>query len=382
MDFSWNKEQLDRRRATVEFAERELNNDLVDRNRAGVFDADGWQKCADFGIFGLPVPKKYGGSNADLLTTMLILEGLGYGCRDNGLPFAINSLLWSVQADLLTFGTEAQKQKYVPGTVNGSLVGAFAITEPEMGSDAYALQSSAEKTDDGYILNGHKKYITFGPICDFAIIFANLNREKLKQWGISAFIVDTGTKGFTRGPVDEKIGLRSVPFGDLILEDCFVPEENRLGPEGAGASMFAHAMEWERAFVLVSQLGRMERQLKDCVAYARERQSFGKPIGKNQSVSNRIADMKVRLETARLLLYQAAWLKQEGKSNVMEAAMANLYLSECFTESSLDAIRIHGGRGILSEMEVERDLRDSVPGLIYSGTSDMQRNVIASLLGL
>lgn len=381
MDFSWTPEQLARKRAVIDFAERELNHDLVARNREGVFDAAGWQKVADFGLLGLPVPEQYGGSNTDLLTAMLMLEGLGYGCRDNGLPFAINSLLWSVQADLLTFGTEAQKQRYVPGTVDGSLVGAFAITEPETGSDAYAMQGTAQRVDGGYLINAHKKYITFGPICDFAIVFANVN-PKLGRWGISAFIVDFGTPGFTRGPVVEKMGLRSVPFGDLIFEDCLVPEENRLGKEGAGVSMFSHAMEWERAFVLVSQLGRMERQLDDTIGYARQRKAFGQAIGRFQSVANRIATMKVRLETARLLLYKSAWLKAQGKSNVMEAAMTNLYLAEAFAESSLDAIRVHGGHGILTENEVERDLRDAIPGLLYSGTSDIQRNVIAQLLGL
>ena len=172
------------------------------------------------------------------------------------------------------------------------------------------------------------------------------------------------------------------PMGELVFQDCFVPEENRLGAEGSGAKIFNHSMEWERSCILASHVGAMERQLEECIAYARERQQYGQPIGKFQSVANRIADMKVRLETARLILYKVAWLKKTGKPAVMEAALAKLYLSEAFVQSSLDAIRIHGGYGYMTEFEVERDLRDAVGGTLYSGTSDIQRNIIARLLGL
>jgi alkylation response protein AidB-like acyl-CoA dehydrogenase len=178
------------------------------------------------------------------------------------------------------------------------------------------------------------------------------------------------------------MGLRTSPMGELILEDCVVPAESRLGPEGAGPAIFNGSMEWERSCILGSHIGAMERQLEECIRYTRERSQFGQKIGKFQSVANRIADMKVRLETARLLLYQVAWLNQNGKPAIMEAAMAKLYLSECFVSSSLDAIRTYGGYGYMTELEVERDLRDSIGGLIYSGTSDIQRVIIARWLGL
>jgi len=178
------------------------------------------------------------------------------------------------------------------------------------------------------------------------------------------------------------MGLRTSPMGELILQDCFIPEENRLGPEGAGARIFNNSMEWERSCILAGNLGVMERQLETSIEYARERQQFGQPIGKFQSVANRIVDMKVRLETARLILYKVAWLKKMGKPAVMEAAMAKLYLSECFVQSGLDAIRTLGGYGYMTEFEVERNLRDAIGGTIYSGTSDIQRNIIARLLGL
>jgi hypothetical protein len=224
-------------------------------------------------------------------------------------------------------------------------------------------------------------FVTNGPVADLAVVFATIDPSK-GMWGITGFIVEKGTPGFTISKGIEKMGLRTSPIGELILQDCFVPEKNRLGPEGAGSRIFNHSMEWERSCILASHLGVMERQLENSIDYARERKQYGKSIGKFQSVSNRIVDMKIRLETARLLLYKVAWLKMNGKSAVMEAAMAKLYLSESFVQSGLDAIRTLGGYGYMTEFEVERDLRDSIGGTIYSGTSDIQRNIIARLLGL
>ncbi|MEZ4709415.1 MAG: acyl-CoA dehydrogenase family protein [Caldilineaceae bacterium] len=381
MDFNWTDEQLARKQEAIEFAQCELNDDLLTRNHNGEWSWAAWRKCAEFGLLGLPIPTAYGGSATDILTTILIMEGIGYGCRENGLPFALNSQMWSVQPAILKFGAEAQKQRYLPRLVSGEIIGAFGITEHETGSDSYAMQTSAQPVNGGYVLNGTKAYITFAPIAEIAIVFATTD-PKLRRWGITAFLVERGTKGFSTGPVREKMGLRTTPFSELILEDCFVPTANRLGPEGAGVSIFTTAMESERSYIFASQLGAMERQLDECIAYARARQSFGQPIGRFQSVSNRIADMKLRLETCRMLLYKVAWLEQQGKPLLQEAALAKLHLSESFVQSSLDAIRIHGAKGYASEFEVERDLRDSVGGLIYSGTSDIQRNIVARLLGL
>jgi alkylation response protein AidB-like acyl-CoA dehydrogenase len=223
--------------------------------------------------------------------------------------------------------------------------------------------------------------VTSAPDSDLAVVFATTN-PKLKRWGISAFIVERGTPGFDVSRGMDKMGLRTAPVGELILQDCFVPEESRLGPEGAGVSVFNSSMEWERSCIFAGNVGAMERQLEDCIRYARERRQFGQQIGKFQSVANRIADMKVRLETARLMLYKVAWLKSQGKPAEMEAAIAKLYLSECFVASSMDAIRVHGGYGYMTESGVERDLRDAIGGTIYSGTSDIQRVIIAGWLGL
>ncbi|MCI0399376.1 MAG: acyl-CoA dehydrogenase family protein [Chloroflexi bacterium] len=381
MDFSWSEEQLAFKQAAIEFAQKELNSGLLERDRHSDFSRQNWLKCARFGLQGLPMPEEYGGSAADILTTMLVMEGLGYGCRDNGLIFALNAQMWSVQLPILTFGTAAQKEKYLPGLCSGELIGAHGMTEPDSGSDAYSLRTRAEGVDGGYVLNGSKMFVTNGPVADMALVFATVDPSK-GRWGITAFLVDKGTPGFSVGGDMEKMGLRTAPLSELVFQDCFIPEENRLGREGAGASIFNSSMEWERSCILASHVGAMERQVELCVRYARERRQFGQPIGKFQSVANRIADMKVRLETTRLILYKVAWLKKMNEPATMEAAIAKLYLSESFVQSGLDSISVHGGYGYMSESEIERDLRDAIGGTIYSGTSDIQRTIIARLLGL
>lgn len=381
MDFSWTKEQLALKEEVIKFAQDELNHNISEREQQNIFPVEDWKKCAEFGIQGLAIPREYGGRGYDPLTTILIMEGLGYGCWDNGLPFALNSQMWSFQPAILKFGSEAQKQKYLPPVCRGEIIGAFGITEPETGSDSYAMQTSATKAEGGYLLNGRKSYITLAPVADVAVVFATIKPE-LGRWGISAFIVERGSQGFSTSPVRDKMGLRTTPMGDLIFKDCFVPVENRLSSEGAGVSLFTTAMESERGYIFASQLGAMQRQLETAIHYARERKAFGQAIGKFQSVSNRIAEMKLRLELARMLLYKVAWLEEQGQPLLLDAAMAKLYLSETFVDSSLDAIRLHGAKGYVTEYEIERDLRDGVGGLIYSGTSDIQRNIMAKLLGL
>jgi alkylation response protein AidB-like acyl-CoA dehydrogenase len=381
MDFSFTEEQLAFKDAVIKFAQKELNDGLIQRDRDGQMSLENWKKCASFGLLGLAIPEEYGGANADIVTTMLVMEGLGYGCHDNGLIFAMNAQMWSVQQPIVTFGTESQKEKYLPGLCSGEIIGAHAMSEPDSGSDAYSLRTRARRCDGGYVLNGSKMFVTNAPIADLTLVFATVDPER-RLGGITAFLVEKGTPGLSTGRALEKMGLRTSPMGEVILQDCFVPEENRLGKEGAGSSIFNDSMEWERSCILGSHVGAMERQLELSIRYARERRQFGQPIARFQSVANRIADMKVRLETARLILYKIAWLKKMGKPAVMEAALAKLYLSESYVQSSQDAIRTLGGYGYMSEFEVERDLRDAIGGTIYSGTSDIQRMIIARLLGL
>ncbi len=382
MNFDWDPEQITFRDSLIAFAQAELNEGLLERERDGLFSRQNWQKCADFGILALSVPAQFSGhEDTDFLTAMLAMEGLGRGCRDNGLTFALNAQMWTVQLPIVQFGTHTQKERYLPSLCSGASIGAHAITEPETGSDVFSMSTSATRVKDGYLLNGTKHYVSLSPVADIALVFATVDAS-LGKWGISSFLVDCHGDGIRRDTVQDKMGLRTVPMGRIDFEDCFVSEQDRLGPEGAGVSLSTSFLEWERCCILASQLGAMERQLDECVAYARQRRQFGQAIGKFQAVSHRIVEMKLRLETSRLLLYKVAWLKQQGRNAMTEAALLKLHLSESFAASSMDAIRIHGGHGYLTETGLERDLRDAVGGTIYAGTSDIQRNIVAGMLGL
>lgn len=381
MDLSWSDEQITYKKNVIAFAQKQLTCDISERDAALQFSRDDWQKCAEFGIQGLAAPKAQGGykENIDILTATLAMEGLGYGCKDNGLPFSLNAQMWTVQLPIAEFGTVEQKNKYLTKLTSGEWIGCHALTEKNAGSDVFAMETTAEKVDGGYVINGSKRLITLGPIADVALIFCATN-PKLGKWGISGFLVERGTKGFHQSANKAKMGLRTVPIGDLTFDNCFVPDENRLGAEGAGWSITTSSLEYDRSGILGSQLGAMERQLEETLTFVKTRKQYGKSISEFQSVSNRIANMKLRLETSRLLLYKVAWLKSIGESAMMESALLKLHLSESFVESSMDAIRSHGGSGYLSENEIERNLRDAMGGVIYAGTSDIQRNIIANLL--
>jgi alkylation response protein AidB-like acyl-CoA dehydrogenase len=381
MDFSFSEEQLELKKAVIEFAHKGLTDDLIQRDKDGAFPHELWKKCADFGIQGLPFPEEYGGLGLDILTTMLVMEGLGYACKDSGLIFGINAQLLSVQMPIFRFGLDEQKEKYLPRLCSGDLIGAHGMTEADSGSDAFSLSTSAKLNGDHYILHGTKTFVTNAPMADVFVVFATVDKRK-GFMGITGFIVERDFPGFHVGKEIGKMGLKTCPWSDIIFDDCKVPVENRLGKEGNGAAIFNDSMEWERSCILASYIGGMERQLETCIKYSRERKQFNKSIGKFQSVSNKIADMKVRMEAARLLLYKVAWMKKTQDHAVMDAAIAKLYISESWIKSCLDAIQIHGGYGYTTEYELERDLRDSIGGTLYSGTSEIQKNIIARYLGL
>jgi len=381
MDFSWTEEQEQFRSSVVEYSQNELNDGLLDRDTKGEFNRDGWRGLAQLGIQGLTVPEEFGGLGLDALTAVGLLESLGYGCRDNGLWFSINAHMWTAAMPLVAFGTEEQKQKWLPGLCNGDFIGGNAMSEPEAGSDAYGMQTTADLRGDKYILNGTKIFVTNGPIADVLIVFATLDKEKGPK-GVTAFLIEPGTPGFTLTKNVEKMGIKTSPMGEFFLEDCEIPVENRLGREGAGSNLFTHAMTWERGCLLAPAVGAMQHLLERCIQYAKDRKQFGQPIGKFQLVASRIVDMKLRTETARALLYRQAWLKSRGKSVFMEAALAKLHISESWVQSAQDAIQIHGGYGYMKEYQIERELRDATASRIYSGTSEIQRMIIAPLLGL
>ena len=364
----------------LRFAREELKDDVIARDHNEEFSRPLWEKCAKFGIQGLPIPVEYGGGGADILTTVCALEALGYGCHDNGLLFSINAHMWSSEIPIWNFGTEAQKKKYLPGLVSGGL-GLHAMTEPGSGSDAYSLKTRAERKGDKYVLNGSKTFSSNAPNADVTIVFANLDPTRGPN-GVTAFLVDKGTPGFTVGRKLHKMGLRTSPMAEIALQDCEIPVENLLGKEFGGQAVFTSSMEWERICILASHLGAMQRIMETCVKYAKERKQFGEPIGKFPAIANKIADMDVRLETGRLVLYKAAWMKSQGRHPLREASIAKLYVSEACVKSCLDAIQLHGGYGYMTEYELERELRDAIAGTIYSGTSEVHRVIIANMQGL
>lgn len=382
MDFSWSTEQLEFRQAVIEFAQKALKDDLIARDRTSTFSHEFWKKCGEFGIQGLPFPEELGGSGNDIMTTILAMEALGYGCKDNGLLFGLAAQMWSVQMPIFKFGSDEAKAKYLTKMCSGEWVGAHGMSEPDSGSDAFALRTVATRRDGAYVLNGSKTFISEAPVADVFVVFATIDPAK-GFLGLTAFVVERTTPGLEVSKEIHKMGLRTSPMAEVIFNDCVVPEANRLGRDGRGGAVFNDSMEWERACILASNIGSMERQLESCVRYAQERRQFGSPIGKFQSVANRLVDMKVRLETARLMLYRAAWTKASGARGAsQDAAIAKLYLSEAWVKSCLDAIQVHGGYGYTTEYEVERDLRDSIGGTLYSGTTEIQRNLIARSFGL
>lgn len=382
MEFAWNDEQEQLRDAVEAFARRELDDDLVGRDASGEFRRELWERCARFGIPGLPIPAEYGGQDADPLTTMLALETLGHACRDNGLIFSLNAHMWSAAMPILRFGTEEQRKAYLPALCDGTSIGVQGMTEPGTGSDAFSLTTRATETSDGWSLQGSKTFITNAPVADVFIVFAS-TAPGLGNLGISAFVVERDAPGLEIGSPFEKMGLRTSPMSELFFDGCEIAADAMLGRPGNGMTIFNHSIDWERACILASAVGTMQRQVEEAVEYANERNQFGRPIGQFQAVSHRIADMQVRVEAARMLLYRAGWAKVQGeRAPAMASAIAKLYISEAWVQNSLDALQVRGGSGYMTESEVERDVRDALASRIYSGTSDIQRNIIASKLGL
>lgn len=381
MDFRPTADQLALQDSVHRLAATRLDDGVAERDRSGLFSRKLWQECADFGIQGLPVPEEFGGQGADLLTTSLVMEALGESCRDGGLLFSLNAHLWSAALPLLEFGDGRQKARYLPGMCDGSVIAVHAITEDGAGSDAMALATTARREGDGYVLDGTKHFITNAPEADLFIVFATVDRA-LGWAGVTAFLVPRETPGLLAGHGVDKLGLRTSPTGEVVLRNCRVPADAVLGAPGAGMAVFDHAMRLERAFIMASAVGMMQHQLNACTAHVKGRKQFGKPIADFQAVSHRLADMKVRLDAGRLLSRRAAWLADRGELETPDASVVKLFLSEAYLQSSLDTLQLHGGYGFMTEAGWGRDLRDAVGGRIYSGTNEMQRNIIASHLTL
>ncbi len=381
LDIELSEEQARLQEAAIEFARENLGHDLRDRDRDEVFDREGWKRCAEFGVMGMPVPKEYGGLGLGLTDLIAVMEGLGYGTGDLGLLFSIHAHMWTNVVPILEYGTEEQKLRWLPPLIDGALVGANAASEPDFGSDVYGMRTRAEKRGDTYVLNGTKTFVTNAPVADLFVAYATLD-PKLGPMGITAFIVESSHPGVSVSRPIDKMGLRTSPMGEVIFENCELPASARIGREGRGIKVFECSMEWERGCILAGCLGSMRRRLEEAIRYARDRKQFGRSISKFQAVSHRIVDMKVRLDACRPLVYRIGRLKDQGRSAQLEASIAKLFVSEAHVAFATDAMRVFGGYGYMVEQEVEREVRDALGGIFYSGTSDIQRNNIARHLRL
>lgn len=378
MDFELDAATLEMRDAVAEFARGKLRDVGGEGDDAGFRRR--WKLVALQGLVGSAVPAEYGGGGVDAVTAAALMEGLGYGCPDTGLAFSVAAHLFACLMPVLTFGTEEQKRRWLPGLCGGDLIAAHAITEPGSGSDAMRLQTTATREDDRYILNGEKCFITNAPVADIFIVQA-ATVPGGGYFGLSTFAVSASNPGLHVGPRYRKVGLRGSPTADLRLDDCAVPASDLLGTEGSGASVFSSSMSWERTCLFAAYLGAMRRIIETTIAYAKERCQFGQPIGGFQAVSHRIVDMAVRFDSARLLLYRAASGLDHGSDDEIAPAMAKLAVSEAAVQVGLDAVQLRGALGIL-DGEAETFLRDALPSRIFSGTSEIQKNNIARALGL
>lgn len=381
MDFFRSQQQEELYNGILRYTKEKFHNVLKAREQVPQWSRAEWRQCGEAGLLGLCVPEHYGGSGCDALTTAHAIEAFACGCEDMGLVFSAAAHLLACVMPIVEYGNEALKEALLPGLCSGEYIGANAITERNAGSDIFALKTRAIRDGADYILTGSKSYVSNGPVADYFVIYATTNPTH-GYLGISGFVVAKDTPGLMVGEAFHKMGLTSTPASQVYLEECCVPVTHRLGDEGQGSAIFKRSMQWERACLFASYIGMMDRQLERVIVYARERCQFGRPISKKQALAHRLADMKLRLEAARLLLYRACWLSDQGKDATMDISLAKLAVSEAAIQGGLDAIQIHGAVGYDCDANIERMLRDAIPGAIFSGTSEIQRDIIASELGL
>lgn len=373
MNFALTEEQKQYRYEFIKFAREHLNGDLEN----SPFSRELWKEIANFGMFGLTISDTYGGLGESYLTAAIAFDALGYACKNNGLIFAINNHIWVAQNLIYLYGTELLKDKYVKKMVDGDLIGAFALTEAESGSDAFNMSTKAEKNGNYYLVNGCKMFISNGPIADVFIVLARTEKTKF-----TAFVVERNFDGVKTGRNIEKMGLDGCPTSELILENCRVPEENILGTLNMGENIISAALEWERCYEFVPHIGAMQRIMENCIEHAQTRKQFGKPISEYQAISHKISDMYVCIEMSRQMLYKIAWMKDCGKRAFIEASAFKLYLSENYVKTCQNAMQIFGAYGYSKEYDLEREMRDALASTIYSGTSEIQRNTIFRLISI
>ncbi len=379
MDFGWS--ESDRRAHDAARAlGASLAGDIDVRDRTGTFDRTAWSTLATHGFLGAFAPKHLGGQGQDFLRAVHLHEGLARGLDDAGLLLAVHAHLFGCLPILLG-GTEAQQQRWVTGLATGAQTFALAMTEAEAGSDAFAMASHAVRDHDHYVICGEKLWITNGPIADRILVFARTG-DGPPLSSLSCFLVDGQQPGVTRHPDVPRLGLRTAEVGPVSFDEVRVPLDHCIGSEGAGARLFLSAMEHERIGIMTAALGSMDRLLHRCLRHARTPRGPHPTLQSHQAVTHRIADLRADLDASRLLLYRAAWRLAHGRRAPAEAAISKLQASEAHVRAALTALRTFGGAGLIEGSGIERAFRDATCGLVYSGTSDIQRNLIASMMGL
>jgi len=374
MDFNLTKQQKLSRKIAREFAATELAPFAQEWDEKAEFPTDAIKKLGELGFMGISIPKEHGGCGLDGISYVLIIEELAKVCASTAIIVAVHNSVGAYPIYLL--GTDAQKKKYLTDLSTGKKLGAFALTEPNAGSDPGAIETTAEPDGDNYILNGTKTFITSAKNSDTVIVMASTDRKK-KGRGITSFIVEKDFKGVTAGVKENKLGIRASDTCELIFEDCVVPAANILGEPGMGLRAALKALSFGRVGVAAQALGVAGSAMESCVNYSKDRQQFGKPIANFQAIQWMIADMATEIEAARNLIFKASFLKDEGKSFSTEGAMAKLYASEVAMRAATKAVQIHGGYGCMKDYKVERCFRDAKVIEIYEGTSEIQRLIIA-----
>jgi alkylation response protein AidB-like acyl-CoA dehydrogenase len=380
VDFQWSQEQETLRQGALEFSSRRLADGVVERDRECEFSRELWEACAGFGLQGLMVPEALDGADHDLLSAVAVLESIGRGALDNGLVFSVTAHAASCVGPLVEYGSHDQREEWLPRLADGSGIGATGITEPDSGSSALALETSAVLDDETWVLDGSKTFVTNAPVADVFLIYARTGDSGFA--GLTCFLVPADADGLTIGQPMEKMGLRTSPMAQVFLDGCRVPADAVVGGVGSGAMVFNQTMDLERLLVMAPAIGVMERVLERCVTHARDRKPAAVPLAKHQSISHTIADMELELEAARLLLYRAAWHRIHHGTATRESALAKLAVSEAYVRCCRRAVQIFGGYGYMTEYELERELRDALATTLYVGTSEIQRNLIAGLRGL
>ncbi|HUR61566.1 MAG TPA: acyl-CoA dehydrogenase family protein [Candidatus Thermoplasmatota archaeon] len=375
MDFQLTEPQRMVRDMVREFAAKEIQPVAARHDRDHSFPMATAKRMGELGILGITVPEQYGGPGADYISFALVAEELARADASHSVIFGANASL-SV-GPILTFGTEEQKQRYLPKLASGEYLGCYALTEPEAGSDAGSLRTTARKEGDHYVIDGQKQFITNGGVADTCIVFARTDPKTTDARGVSAFIVDTKSRGFKVGRNEHKLGLNASYTNQLFFEGLEVPEENRLGKEGEGFKVAMATLDTGRIMAAAGSVGIARAAFEDSAAYAKERKQFGKPIATNQAIQWKLADMDVAIEAGRNLYLKAAWLKDQGQPYTHAASRAKLYCSEMAMKATIEGVQIHGGNGYTKDYAVERYMRDIKIFEIFEGTSEVQRLVIA-----